>query len=112
MNVYLSTGRRTLRNRMRVYAGKTGKYCDGFSRRNFVQLGLAGMGAAGLPQILRAKEESAQLGSPRKETSIILLWLDGGPSHLDLYDMKPEAPAEYRGLWNPIRTNVDGFEIT
>ena len=43
---------------------------------------------------------------------MILLWLDGGPGHMDMYDMKPEAPAEYRGIWNPIRTNVPGFEIT
>ena len=43
---------------------------------------------------------------------MILIWLDGGPSHIDLYDMKPEAPAECRGIWNPIRTIVSGFEIT
>jgi hypothetical protein len=52
------------------------------------------------------------LGQPKKDTRVILLWLDGGPGHMDMYDMKPEAPAEYRGLWNPIRTNVPGFEIT
>ncbi|HLJ10888.1 MAG TPA: DUF1501 domain-containing protein [Planctomycetaceae bacterium] len=97
---------------LRIDAGTTGKYCDGLNRRNFVQLGLAGMASIGLPQILRAKEDSANRGVAGKDTSVILLWLDGGPSHMDLYDMKPEAPAEYRGLWNPIRTNVDGFEIT
>ena len=47
-----------------------------------------------------------------KETSAILIWLDGGPGHMDLYDMKPEAPAEFRGIWRPIRTNVPGIEIT
>ncbi len=96
----------------RIQAGNTGKYCDGLSRRNFVQIGLAGMGSLGLPQILKAKEESTALGTPRKDTSVILIWLDGGPGHLDMYDMKPEAPAEYRGIWNPIRTNVSGFEVT
>jgi hypothetical protein len=70
------------------------------------------MASVGLPQILRAKEESAQLGHSKKDTAVILLWLDGGPSHLDLYDLKPEAPAEYRGIWKPIPTNVDGFEIS
>src|SRR5690349_655944 len=93
---------------LRVLSGATGKYCDGLSRRSFVQLGVAGMGAAGLPQILRAKEASGA----KKDTAIILMWLDGGPSHMDLYDMKPEAPAEYRGLWNPIKTNVPGFDIS
>ncbi|HET6424249.1 MAG TPA: DUF1501 domain-containing protein, partial [Planctomycetaceae bacterium] len=96
----------------RVEMGETRRYCDGVSRRNFVQLGLAGMASVGLPQILRAKEESQSLGTSAKDTSIILIWLDGGPGHMDMYDMKPQAPAEYRGLWNPIRTNVAGMEIT
>jgi hypothetical protein len=97
---------------LRIEAGLTGKYCDGLSRRHFVQIGLAGMASAGLPQILRAKEASASLGMPKKDTSVILLWLDGGPGHMDMYDMKPEAPAEYRGLWRPIPTNVPGIEVT
>jgi hypothetical protein len=87
------------------------KYCDGYSRRSFLQIGVAGMAAAGLPRILQAKEESAA-GIVGKDTSVILLWLDGGPSHMDLYDLKPEAPAEYRGIWSPIKTNVPGFEIS
>jgi hypothetical protein len=69
------------------------------------------MASVALPQWLRAKEESAKTGSS-KNTSVILLWLDGGPSHMDLYDMKPDAPAEYRGFWKPIRTKVPGFDIS
>ncbi len=88
------------------------KYCDGFSRRSFLQIGVAGMAAAGLPRLLQAKEESAAAGIGRKDTSVILLWLDGGPGHMDMYDMKPQAPAEYRGIWSPIKTNVPGMEIT
>ncbi len=49
---------------------------------------------------------------PAKDTSVILIWLDGGPSHMDLYDMKPDAPTEYRGIWSPIKTNVPGIEIS
>ena len=97
---------------LRIEAGDTKKYCDGISRRSFVQAGVAGMAAVGLPQLLRAKAASAAMGHARKDTAVILLWLDGGPGHLDMYDMKPEAPVEYRGLWNPIRTNVPGFEIS
>ncbi|WLD12706.1 DUF1501 domain-containing protein [Planctellipticum variicoloris] len=96
----------------RIEAGTSGRYCDGLNRRSFVQLGMAGMGALGLPQLLQAKEESANQGLSRKDTSVILIWLDGGPGHMDLYDLKPEAPAEYRGIWNPIRTNVEGMEIS
>src|SRR5581483_3966707 len=47
-----------------------------------------------------------------RKTSVILIWLDGGPSHLDLYDLKPDAPAEIRGIWKPIRSRVPGFDIT
>jgi hypothetical protein len=95
----------------RLDAGLTGKYCDGMSRRSFVQLGVAGMASLGLGDVLRAKSASAANGTPSKNTSAILLWLDGGPSHLDLYDLKPKAPLEYRGFWNPIATNVPGFDI-
>lgn len=97
---------------LRIDAGSAGRYCDGVNRRNFIQLGIAGMGTAGLSQIFRAQAASAIESAPRKNTSVILLWLDGGPSHLDLYDLKPLAPAETRGIWMPIRTNVSGFEIS
>jgi hypothetical protein len=96
----------------RLELGSTGRYCDGHSRRSFLQVGLAGLGAASLGHVLRAKEASAAAGGPKKDTSLILLWLDGGPGHMDMYDMKPEAPPEYRGIWRPIKTNVPGMEIT
>ncbi len=97
---------------LRIDAGGTRSYCDGLNRRSFVQLGVAGMASLGLGDVLRAKELSRDVAADKPKTSAILLWLDGGPSHLDLYDMKPDAPAEVRGLWNPIPTNVPGFEIT
>ena len=93
----------------RLDLGSSGRYCDGLNRRSFLQLGVAGMAAVGLPQLLRAKEASQDT---RKNTSVILIWLDGGPGHMDMYDMKPDAPAEYRGIWKPIRTKVPGFDIT
>jgi uncharacterized protein (DUF1501 family) len=96
----------------RVDAGKTSRYCDGMSRRNFLQIGVAGMASVGLADLLRARADSASMGVKSKDTSVILLWLDGGPGHMDLYDLKPEAPAEYRGFWKPIRTNVPGMEIS
>ena len=92
----------------RVQAGRTDRYCDGISRRSFVQLGVAGMSTVGLGGVLRARQTAAS----RSQTSAILIWLDGGPGHMDMYDMKPEAPVEYRGLWRPIPTNVPGMEIT
>src|SRR5215470_2576580 len=93
----------------RLDLGSSGHYCDGLNRRSFLQLGVAGMAAVGMPELLRAKEVSQDT---RKNTSVILIWLDGGPGHMDMYDMKPDAPAEYRGIWRPIRTKVPGFDIT
>ena len=96
----------------RIHSGIAGKYCDGLTRRSFVQLGVAGMASVALADVLRAKRASAALGRPGKDTAVILIWLDGGPSHMDLYDLKPEAPSEYRGIWRPIKTNVPGIEIS
>jgi hypothetical protein len=96
----------------RVDLGPTGRYCDGLNRRSFLQVGVAGMASLGLGQVWEAKAASTPRGEGARDTSVILLWLDGGPSHLDLYDMKPDAPAEYRGIWRPIRTRVPGYHIT
>ena len=73
-----------------------------------------GRGRNGYRRADRCPQSSGYVrsGQFRKDTSVILLSLDGGPSHMDLYDMKPEAPAEYRGIWSPIPTNVPGFQIT
>jgi len=65
---------------LRIDAGSAGRYCDGFSRRSFLQLGVAGMASVGLPGILRAKEASAVQSGSTKDPSVILIWLDGGPS--------------------------------
>jgi hypothetical protein len=92
----------------RLDLGSGGRYCDAIDRRSFLALGVAGMASVGLPKLLQAQAASAT----RKNTSVILLWLDGGPSHMDLYDMKPDAPTEYRGIWKPIRTKVPGFDIS
>jgi uncharacterized protein DUF1501 len=93
----------------RLDLGSTSRYCDGVNRRSFLKLGVAGMASVGMPELLRAK---AQSPTSSKNTSVILIWLDGGPGHMDMYDMKPDAPAEYRGIWRPIRTRVPGFDIT
>jgi hypothetical protein len=96
----------------RIDLGKTGPYCDGLSRRSFLQLGVAGMATLGLGGVLRGRAESFEKNGIRKDTAVILIWLDGGPGHMDLYDLKPEAPQEYRGFWKPIATNVPGMQIS
>src|SRR5437763_4673414 len=91
----------------RLDLGAAGRYCDGLNRRNFLKLGVSGMASLGLPQVLKAREQSG----PSRNTSIILIWLDGGPSHIDMYDLKPDAPEEYRGPFKPIRTKLPGVQI-
>lgn len=91
-----------------IYSGSKSTYCDGVSRRNFLKLGALGVGGLTLPELLRA-EEAAGVGSSHK--SIINIHLSGGPSHQDMFDLKPDAPVEFRGEFNPIATNVSGFDI-
>jgi hypothetical protein len=90
----------------------TQRYCDGMSRRSFLQAGVAGMASVSLANVLRATQGGNPDAKPSKNTAVILLWMDGGPGHMDMYDMKPDAPAEYRGIWRPMKTNVPGMEIT
>jgi len=83
-------------------------FCDGMSRRGFLQIGGAALGGLSLSQLL-ALETQAGLGKSNK--SIINIYLPGGPSHLDMWDLKPNAPSEIRGEFKPISTNVPGMEI-
>ena len=78
------------------------------SRREFLRAGTLTFGGLSLPQILAARERAGQ-GS--LDTSVILFWMWGGPSQLETWDMKPQAPSEYRGPFSPIATNVPGIEI-
>src|SRR5262245_32022640 len=79
-----------------------------FSRRGFLRAGFLGLGGITLADMLRL--QSAQAAT-RSDTAVILLFVHGGPSHLETYDLKPRATAEIRGPFDPIRTNVSGIEI-
>ena len=83
--------------------------CQGVSRRAMLQAGALGAIGLSLGDVLR-QEALSQQQNPRAK-SVILLWLWGGPSHLETFDMKPGAPLEYRGPYRPVRTNVPGIEI-
>ncbi len=85
------------------------RYCDGLSRRSFLTAGALSAAGLMLPDWLRLK--AAQSSQPTRDTSVILIWLDGGPTHMETYDLKPNAPAEYRGPFKTIRTNVPGIEV-
>ena len=84
---------------------------NGFSRRSFLRVGSLGLGGLTLPTLLRLQAAAAAQGEQVVKKSVILVWLAGGPSHLDMYDLKPQAPAEFRGEFRPVATNVSGIEI-
>lgn len=79
--------------------------CDGVSRRDFLTIGGFALGGISLSSVLQAEP------ADRSHTAIINIFLPGGPSHMDMWDLKPDAPREFRGEFNPIQTNVPGIEI-
>jgi hypothetical protein len=90
------------------------RHCDGLTRREAVRVGAVGLGGLSLPGLLALQKASAAsaANSPRvRARSVILLFLSGGPSHLDMFDLKPGAPAEIRGTYCPVATTVPGTQI-
>lgn len=89
---------------------RRGQQCPGpVSRRGFLKVGA--VGALGLSDILRMKAQARVNKTQADDTAVILVWLPGGPPHMETYDLKPNAPSEYRGLFQPIHTNVPGIDI-
>jgi hypothetical protein len=96
---------------LKFFNGGPGRYCDGISRRGFLQAGALALGGLAMPDFLRLKAHGA-VSAGGKARSVIMVCLGGGPSHVDTYDLKPDAPAEIRGEFRPMRTNVPGMQIT
>lgn len=86
--------------------------CDGFNRRDMVRVGGISAMGLGLASWFRLQRTHAVDASQAKAKSCILIWLDGGPSHIESFDPKPNAPAEVRGPFRNIKTNVPGIEIS
>ncbi|MCH1407724.1 MAG: DUF1501 domain-containing protein [Verrucomicrobiales bacterium] len=94
-----------------ILGENSGSFCDGHSRRDFLQIGGLALGGASLPQLLQAE---SSLGKPSRginHKAVIMVMLPGGPPHQDMWDLKMDAPSEYRGEFRPIKTNVPGVEI-
>jgi hypothetical protein len=85
--------------------------CDGTTRRDFLKVGALGMGGFLLPDLLRARTSARANGLATKNTSIIWLWLGGGPTQVETFDPKMTAPVEYRSAVGAVKTNVPGIEI-
>jgi hypothetical protein len=85
--------------------------CDGSTRREFLQVGALGAGMLTLPGLLAARARAASTGSQVKDTSIVWLWLGGGPTHVETFDPKMTAPSEYRSVTGEVATNLPGVTI-
>jgi len=92
---------------MLTLLGRPHRYCDGLSRRSFLQVGGLAVGGLTLPQLFRAEAASGR----RSHRSVIMVYLSGGLAHQDTFDLKPHAPAEVRGEFKPIATRVPGTQI-
>jgi hypothetical protein len=96
---------------IRIQQGWT-RTCAGLSRREVLRIGgLSLFGGATLARLLRAQESQPEAARPGRVRSVVLLSLFGGPSHLDMFDLKPAAPAEIRGEFGPIATSLEGLQI-
>src|SRR5262245_48713463 len=94
----------------RLDAEKPARFCDGLSRRDFLHAGALTALGLSLADLFELKAQGAVHSG--EETSCIFLMLVGGPSQLDCWDLKPDAPAAIRGPFRPIKTNVPGIEIS
>ena len=94
---------------MLTFLGRQRRYCDGISRRDFLKVGALTVGGLSMADMLRMKAHGG--AGPKPGKSVIMVFLHGGPTHLDTYDMKPAAPVEFRGEFRPIHTNVPGIDV-
>lgn len=94
---------------MLTIQGQRLQFCDRVPRRDFLAVGSLAMGGLALPQLLRAEQAA---GIERSHKAVIMIYLTGGPPHQDMVDLKPNAPAEIRGEFQPIRTSIPGIHVS
>jgi hypothetical protein len=98
---------------LRLHTNRGARHCDGVTRRELLKIGALGLGGLTLPGLLQLEQTAAAPASrTRRARSVIMLFLSGGPSHLDMWDLKPDAPEEVRGTFRPIDSNVPGIRIS
>ncbi|QDU26624.1 hypothetical protein ETAA8_17040 [Anatilimnocola aggregata] len=93
-----------------MFSQQTSRSCDQVSRREFLRAGGLGLGGFTMVDMLRWRAMGA-VDDRQRAKSVIVVFLAGGPSHIDMYDLKPDAPAEIRGEFQPIETNVPGLRV-
>ncbi|HEV3144164.1 MAG TPA: DUF1501 domain-containing protein [Gemmataceae bacterium] len=96
---------------LQLFGARNGSPCDGINRRDFIRIGALGTSSFLLPSMLRARAHAREKGQPTKSTSVVWLWLGGGPTHIETFDPKMSAPVEFRSTVGAMQTNVPGVEI-
>lgn len=94
---------------LQIQHGTAVANCQGMNRRTALKAGFLGLSGLTMADLLRLQAAGAVTS---RDKSVILIWLDGGPSQLETYDPKPEAPSDYRGPYDAIATNVPGIFIS
>src|SRR6266566_941167 len=94
-----------------IHLSNKNKQCDGHTRRDFLRIGAVGAMGLTLPTFLQAQATSRPNRADARARSVILVYLGGGLSHHDSFDLKPEAPEEIRGIYRPIATSVAGTHV-
>ncbi|HEV2946681.1 MAG TPA: DUF1501 domain-containing protein [Gemmataceae bacterium] len=94
-----------------LLGSRKGTHCDGASRRDFLKIGALGLSGFLLPDLLRARAAASASGQSTKNTSVIWLWLGGGPTQVETFDPKMSAPVEYRSTVGAVKTRIPGVEI-
>lgn len=95
---------------LNLFADRRFRDCDGTTRRDFLKFGSLG-GALSLPALLAARAQAGATGKPVKDTSVVWLWLGGGPTHVETFDPKMSAPVDYRSVTGEVTTNVPGITL-
>jgi hypothetical protein len=97
---------------LNLWGKRTGKDCAGTSRRDFLKIGTLGLTGLSLSGLLRLRSAAAAEGKTSlKDTSVVWLWLGGGPTHIETFDPKMEAPAEFRSMVGAVKTSLPGVQI-
>jgi hypothetical protein len=96
---------------LRVFGPRIQGNCDGSTRRDFLKVGALGLGGFLLPDLLRARAAARESGQSVRNTSVVWLWLGGGPTHVETFDPKMTAPAEFRSVVGSVKSNVPGIDL-
>ena len=94
-----------------LISGRRSQDCEGTTRRDFLRVGTLGLGSLTLADLMRSRATAAKAGTPTRNTSVIWVWLSGGPTHVETFDPKMTAPMEYRSTTAEVKTPLPGVTV-